>query len=110
MGLRTTNYKVKTGDVLLEAYAIFSDIRKIGGSLYEATFSIYRERDAFGKTSPYETKTVKFVWDRKQDLVSQAYAESKKIKNHTVLNPETNQEETVTVNGVFTGWIDDIVK
>ena len=109
MGLKTTNYKVKTGDVLPSAYAIFSDIRKIGGNLYEATFSIYRDRDAFGKTAPYETKSIKFVWDRRQDLVSQAYFESKKIIENTRMNEETGEEEVYFTNGIFTGWIDDIV-
>jgi len=109
MGLKTTNYKVKTGDILPEAYAIFSDIKKLGGSLYEATFSIYRERDAFTKTAPYETKTVKFVWDRKQDLVSQAYAESKKLVEKKEINHETGEEVIVKKDNVFTGWEDDIV-
>ncbi len=109
MGLKTTNYKVKTGDILPEAYAIFSDVRKIGGNIYEATFSIYRERGAFGKTAPYEKKSVKFTWDRKQDLVSQAYAESKKQIEVKEFNNETNEETIVIKDNVFTGWLDDII-
>jgi hypothetical protein len=109
MGLKTTNYKVKTGDILPEAYAIFSDIKKLGNNYFEATFSIYRERDAFNKTAPYETKSVKFIWDRKKDLVAKAYEESKAIKEQTVIDNETNEEKTIEIKGVFFGWEDDIV-
>lgn len=107
MGLKTTNYKVKTGDVLENAYAIFSDIKKIGQT-FEATFSIYRERSAFNKTAPYEEKKVRFIWDRKSDLVKTAYEKSKEPIKVERFDQEKNENITVVVNGIFTGWEDDI--
>ena len=109
MGLKTTNYKVKTGDILPTAYAIYTGIEQLADTLYEAKFGIYRERSAFKKTAPYEEKKIQFVWDRKQDLVSQAYEESKKVAYQTIINPETNKEEVIEIKKIFTGWDNDIV-
>lgn len=110
MGLKNTNYTVPTGDVLETAYAIFDSIQKVSLDEYKASFNVYRTREAYGAAAPYETKTIKFVWDRKQDLVAQAYAESKK----TVIIKEVDPMSGITlekeVDGIFTGWEDDIVE
>jgi hypothetical protein len=110
MGLKTINYKVPTGDTLETAYAIFDDIEKIGKDKFRAYFKIYRERANIEEVVAYQTKRVEFVWDRQTDLVAMAYAESKKPKEVTRWNKESQKFEKIQMDNIFTGWEDDIIK
>ncbi len=110
MGLKTTNYEIKrTGAVLPEAYALIHSINTEKNSV-SVVFGIYASREKSNEFLPEETKQIHFVWDRKSDIAKKAYeiAKRQEIIEHT--NPTTGEKETITVNGIFYGWIDDIVK
>ena len=109
MGLKTTNYLVKrTGAVLPEAYALIHSINAEKNSV-RVVFGVYANREKAKEYSPEETKQIHFVWDRKSDIAKTAYelAKGQTVEEH--INHETGEKETITVNGVFYGWTDDIV-
>ena len=109
MGLKTTNYKAPTGDVIETAYAIFDDIRKLSENRFRAFFKIYRDRDAANHVKAYDTKQIDFIWDRKQDLVSMAYAASKEPIPYEDWNDETQSYIVKYKDNIFTGWDNHIV-
>lgn len=112
MGLIKENYKTKQGKILTTAYAIYNHSRKIGvnNETRIAYFNIYETRaDYENGDAPYETLENRFVWDRKKNLVEQAYEEAKKPIKTTVYNQETGESEIVLKDGLFTGWVNHIV-
>lgn len=109
MGLKTTNYEVKsTGAVLPNAYAIIDKIANEKNSV-TVQFGIYASREKSNEYSPEETKQIHFVWDRKSDIAKTAYELAKGQEIIEEENPETGKVETITVNGILYGWDDDIV-
>lgn len=110
MGMKTTNYKVaKMNNFNLEnAYAYIINCKSERNSGY-ADIGIFADREsAVNGAEPFEVKRVYFTVDREENDRITAYTESKKTREIERYNPETKEKETVTINGLFTGWEDDI--
>ena len=109
MGLKNRNYKIK-GYEYPEVYAVFNgEIRKLGND-YIVGFNIHGTRELALSQQPLEVKKVRLTdWDRKSDIVACAYQKGKELIETTRFNYEKGAKETVMVNGVFTGWQDDIL-
>lgn len=91
MGLKTTNYEVKTfGITLPEAYARLTDVSvDVEGNAFGA-FEIHRTREDLTKANALERVHVKVAIDKELPLHSQVYIKAK--------------EE------IFINWEDDIVE
>lgn len=110
MGLKKTNYEIKSlGITLPEAYAIVKNLT-INGESARADFAVQTSRESASNLKPLEIKTLHFKVDRNTNPYETAYIESKKqvVTEHT-WNQETKTYDDVIVDGIFTGWKDDIV-
>ena len=113
MGLKTTNYEVKSmRETLDTAYAY---IRKIKVDEYGngvATIAVHRTRELAKDpaVTPYELKEIRFVCDRNANDRITAYEKAKGQKEVTQWNEETHKIERVLVGEPFYGWEDDIVE
>ena len=109
MGLKKTNYKIESlGITLPEAYAIIKNLT-INGESARADFVVQANRETANNLKPLEVKTLHFTVDRNTNPYQTAYVESKKQVEETKWNKTTNEHEKVLVDGIFTGWQDDIL-
>lgn len=110
MGLKTTNYYVKSlGLTLPEAYALISDLRIMRDNAC-ATFVVQSTRNAAANCKPLETVTVKFkIKDKSANLFEAAYLQAKKTVVIDRWSPSRMSRVPTEVSGPFTGWDDDIV-
>lgn len=109
MGLKTTNYEVKSkGLTLPEAYALVKELR-VNGAYADATFAIQTSRENALKREPLETKIVSFEVDRTQNLWAQAYEKATETIVHKSINPETNEEVGYPVKMPFAEWENDLI-
>lgn len=89
--LKTTNYKtMNTNETMPVAYAII-DKMYLTKNTVSVVFGIYASREEAMKFQAVETKTIRFKWDRKTNIATQAYITA---KNNC---------------GIFAGWEDDII-
>lgn len=111
MGLKTTNYEVKSmKETLATAYAY---IRKIKVDEYGngvAAIAVHRTRELAKDptVTPYELKEIQFVCDRNANDRATAYAKAKSQREGKRWNAETKKSEPVLINEHFYGWEDDI--
>lgn len=111
MGLKTTNYEVKSMKETLDtAYAY---IRKIivdeHGDGY-AYIAVHRTRELAQDPTvkPYELKEIKFKCVRTVNDRVTAYQVSKEKIVLNKWNKDTHKLEKVEEDGPFTGWDDDV--
>lgn len=119
MGLRTTNYEVKSkGQVLTNAYAMVKNLTVRGLSGYaEIIVQTSREnadKCLKGQLDAIETKRIDFKVDRDANDRATAYEAAKKKKTRMEQNGELDEngmpiEVEVVVDEQFYGWYDDIV-
>lgn len=108
MGLKTKNYEIKRiGQVLPEAYAV-ADFSLEGNSCL-VTVKIQTSRENAKKLAPIETINAHFVIDRNKNPFEEVYNKLKGQEIIEIENPITGEKETITVNGILYGWVDDIV-
>lgn len=112
MGLKTTNYEVKSMKETLDtAYAYIRKIRvdEYGNGI--ATIAVHRTRELAQDpaVTPYELKEIHFKCDRNANDRATAYAKAKEQREVERFNMETKQMETVLVDAPFYGWENDIV-
>jgi hypothetical protein len=106
MGLKTTNYKVKSMNnfLLPNAYAFIVKCHSERTSGY-AEIGVFADREsALQGAKPFEVKRVDFIVDRNENDRATAYRVAKTpliVKNHE------GKEEVVSTR--FEGWVDDIV-
>lgn len=108
MGLKTKNYEIKKlGITIPEAYAV-ADFSLEGNSCL-VTVKIQTSRENAKKLAPIETINTHFVIDRNKNPFEEVY---NKLKGQEIIereNPIAGEKETITVNGILYGWVDDIV-
>ena len=109
MGLKKTNYEIKSlGITLPEAYAIVKNL-VINGESARADFAVQASRESASNLKPLEVKTLHFKVDRNTNPYVTAYLESKKPKIvDGVWNEQSKTYETAVQAGIFTGWEDDL--
>ena len=109
MGLKTTNYEVKSMKVILPtAYAYIREINT-SGNRGVATFAVHESRELASDISvkPYEECKISFAVDRDANDRVTAYNKAKsqiQVKTYTDYG-----EVEVTQDMPFYGWQDDIV-
>ena len=109
MGLVKNNHEVKgLGITLPTAYAYLKNL-KIDGETAIAEFYIQASRENAKNLEPLEKKTLRFKVDRNKNPYETAYIESKKQVEKEQPNSVTGEVEKVLIDGIFTGWVDDIV-
>ena len=111
MGLKTTNYEVKSmGVTLPEAYAIIRETKTSGDSGF-AMIAVHTTRELAANKSikPFEEVRIDFTVDRNANDRETAYTVAKGQKTFKKFNAETKQMEDAIVNMPFYGWEDDIV-
>ena len=128
MGLKTTNYEVKSKNIVLsEAYALIRDI-EIHGKSGVATIVIQQSRELAVNKEPFEEHKIYFEVDREKNPYETAYAKAKAPiirrelvdceKEGIVGEDENGQPIYGTIYkefvkkeypNKFTGWEDDIL-
>ena len=115
MGLKTTNYEVKSmGITLPEAYAIVKDLTTKGNSGF-AIIAVQSSRENANKVVKGEMKALEevridFNVTRETNDRITAYEKAKSQKIVRQWNEETRTMEDVVVSMPFYGWEDDIVE
>ena len=109
MGLKTNNYRIeKLGITLTEAYAVLKKITAERGNGI-AVFAVSTNRDNAIDKAAIEERKIQFTYDiEKDNMVIKAYEAAKGQKTVREYNPETGQEEDITINMPFYGWTDDL--
>lgn len=115
MGLKTTNYEVKSkGITLPQAYAIIRDI-EIHGESGVATIVIQQSRELAVNKDSLETHKIHFDVDREKNPYETAYAKAKEpIIIKELIEKEINGEiKKIYVDkeypNKFTNWENDFV-
>ena len=106
MGLKISNYKVKSmGVTLPTAYAVIRNIT-VNGENGVATFAIHQSRELAIDTTirPYHTENIHFKVDRNVNDRVTAYS----VATEPYVEKEGKEEE-VTKYPFFYGWQNDIV-
>jgi hypothetical protein len=107
MGLKTTNYIIKsTGLFLPNAYAKFHSIERGNNNAIRAIFKVSQSREDLDKYEPIATVEVTFVWDGKSNVIEKAY-EMAKTQVRKVFDRKLRA--VVDEQGALYGWEDDIV-
>lgn len=103
MGLKKYNYEIKElGITVPTAYAVIKKL-VIDGKIGIAHFAI---QSATNK-QPLEIKKFMFAVDSNTNPYETAYIESKKRVKKSEWNEQTQKNEAVEKDGIFTGWEDD---
>lgn len=111
MGLKISNYEVKSmGVTLPTAYAVIRDIT-VKGEMGVATFAIHSNRElAIDSTiRPYHTENVHFKVERNVNDRVTAYNKAITPYVEKQYNNETGELEDITKYPFFYGWEKDIV-
>ena len=109
MGLKTTNYTVKSTDYTYEnAYAVLSDL-KIQNNWVNAVFVVQETREKALSKAPFETICLRFKFVRNENPVETAYNLVKGKMIDYVLNEETGVHEQKEIEMPLYGWQDDRV-
>lgn len=111
MGLKTTNYTVKsTGETYETAYALIKRFNYTEDGKYAtAHFVVHRTREKCETLAPLETKERMFKVNREENPYQTAYNLAKQVTETEIENPETHEKETIKSPDIFGGWQDDIV-
>lgn len=114
MGLKTTNYQIKSKNIVLpEAYAIITEVQSTGNHGV-AKFAITTNRENAekilkGELKPIQEVEVGFVVNRDGNDRAIAYEKAKSRRPIMRMNHKTRKREPVYVNAPFYGWEDDII-
>lgn len=108
MGLKKSNYEVKTLGITLDtAYAVIHRI-EIDGKNGTAEFYIQNSpRENAFNLKPLDRKLVHFTVNRDENPFTTAYNTAKTDKTVEELLPD-GETKVVEIKGVFSGWEDDI--
>ena len=108
MGLKKSNYEVKSlGITLPEAYAYVRDIT-INGTSGAATIVVQASRDMAINKKPLEERNISFTVNREENPYVTAYRVAKKYTT-SIYNKELLKLEQKEVDGYFADWSDDIL-
>ena len=124
MGLKTTNYKKKSGAVLETAYARIEEVI-VRRDISTAKFHINTSREALDNYGADEVISFNFPTDLTRNQYEVAYQKAKEPFIQKVINTVENIigyddfgipikdynyiEKQIEVPNIFTGWEDDII-
>ena len=103
--LKTNNYLDKRTGLTLSVVALAQVDTERG----KADFHIGISREAIEKGNIIETRTMYLKFDRNVNPYEYAYTKAKEQREMPYFNPTTKKQERKLVDGIFTGWEDDIV-
>ena len=109
MGLKTTNYTVKSTDYTYEnAYAMLNNL-VIQNEWVKATFVVQETREKAISKDPFETIHLSFKFNRNENPVETAYKLVKSKITDYQYNEEKGVHEPYEKEMPLYGWQDDIV-
>lgn len=109
MGLKTTNYTVKSTDYTYQnAYAMLKELR-IQKDWVNAIFVVQETREKAINKDPLEVITIRFKFKRNENPVETAYNLVKSKMIDYVFNEEKGVHEPKEIEMPLYGWQDDIV-
>lgn len=111
MGLKTTNYEVKSKGVILPtAYARIKTLVLNSNGVCNVVFAVQANREAIEELSPIDEIKMNFKWDRQVNMAEEAYTIAKtKVDTFEHYDPETEKTIIETEYGPLYGWEDDII-